>query len=149
MYNETFEDSYNLLCGNKIGQGISRIVFNCRLLPDYVVKVEENSDRFQNILEWTIWQDVVGTPASRWFAECKWISPNGRILIQEKTRPPASHEFLEKIPVWFTDNKKSNWGMAKANKDGKDFLVCHDYGVSLIVSLGTFTKRLRSAEWSE
>ncbi len=146
-----FEEAFNLLCGEKIGYGMSREVFECALLPGYVVKVETDRQRFQNVIEWETWNTVVGTAASRWFAECKWISPNGKILIQERTRPPAPTEFLDRVPVWFTDLKRTNWGMARAGKDGtgRQFLVCHDYGTSLALQEGTSTKRMKRAEWYE
>ena len=146
-FDHAFEEAFNLLCGEKIGQGMSRTVFECKLLPNYVVKVEPDLGHFQNIAEWLIWQEVIGTPASRWFAECKWLGDNGKILIQERTRPPAPKEFEAKVPVWFTDLKRTNWGMAQTNKEGKQYLVCHDYGTSLALTHGTETKRMRKADW--
>lgn len=144
---KAFEESFNLLCGEKIGRGMSRDVFECTLLRDYVVKVETRAGFFQNIIEWETWKIVQNTPASRWFAECKWISPSGIILIQERTRPPAPAEFLDKIPVWFTDTKRTNWGMASTNRENKQVLVCHDYGTSLMLQDGTSTKRMKKADW--
>lgn len=145
--NPTFEEAFHLLCGRKIGEGMSRNVFECALLPNCVVKVETDGHRFQNIMEWQTWNIVSHTKASRWFAQCKWISPNGKILIQERTRPPAPFEFLPKVPVWFTDMKRTNWGMATTSSDNKQFLVCHDYGTSLMLQDGTVTKRMKKAEW--
>ena len=142
-----FEESFNLLCGEKIGYGMSREVFECALLPGYVVKVETEHHRFQNIMEWQTWESVKHAPASRWFAECRWISPNGKILIQERTRPPGPSEFLERVPIWFTDLKRTNWGMADTNKANKRFLVCHDYGTGLMLQDGTTTRRTKKAEW--
>ena len=144
---EEFEEAFNLLCGEKIGYGMSRTVFECPLLPGYVVKVEKSPRMFQNVIEFETWEIVKFSAAARWFAECKWISPNGKILIQEKTRPPAPSEFLEKVPVWFTDLKRENWGMASTNKEGKQYLVCHDYGTSLMLQNGTTTKRMQKANW--
>lgn len=148
---EAFEEAFNLLCGDKLGYGVSRNVFECTLVPDCVVKVETDPRRFQNVMEWEIWQRVRDTPASRWFAAARWISPNGKILIMERTRPPAATEYLEKVPAWFTDLKRQNWGMAKADKKdgkpGREWLVCHDYGTSLVIEEGTITKRMRKAEW--
>ena len=103
---EAFEEAFNLLCGDKLGYGVSRNVFECTLVPDCVVKVETDPRRFQNVMEWEIWQRVRDTPASRWFAAARWISPNGKILIMERTRPPAATEYLEKVPAWFTDLKR-------------------------------------------
>ena len=142
-----FEEAFNLLCGEKIGYGMSRTVFECKLLPGCVVKVETSPRMFQNVIEYETWEIVKYLPASKWFAECKWISPNGKILIQERTRPPAPQEFTEKVPIWFTDLKRTNWGMASTNKDDKQYLVCHDYGTSLMLQDGTTTKRMKKAEW--
>lgn len=144
---KAFEEAFNLLCGKKIGSGMSRTVFECTLLPDCVVKVETDPQMFQNIIEWETWHTVKNMNAAKWFAECGWISPNGRILIQERTRPPAPNEFLLEIPIWFTDTKKSNWGMANTNSGDKQVLVCHDYGTSLMLQKGTTTKRLKKADW--
>lgn len=150
-WEEAFPEAFNLLCGDKLGAGMSRTVFACTLLPDCVVKVETNSHSFQNVMEWQTAQMVGGTAASRWFAKCLWISPNGKVLIQERTRPPGPSEFVDRVPVWFTDLKRTNWGMAKAQKKdgspGKEWLVCHDYGTSLALQEGTITKRLKKADW--
>lgn len=151
-FEEIHAEAFNLLCGEQIGRGMSRTVYECALLPDYVVKVEADPYRFQNVMEWETWQLVQWTPASRWFAECRWISPNGRVLIMERTRPPGPGDLPEKVPMWATDLKTSNWGMAKAkNRDGtvadREWLVCHDYGTSLALQEGTVTKRLKKAEW--
>jgi hypothetical protein len=138
-----FEEAFNLICGEKIGYGMSRIVYECSLLPNCVVKVEEDPYRFQNVLEWETWNVVKNSKeASKWFAICRWISPTGRVLIQERTRTPGPKEFVERVPVWFTDMKRANWGI---NSSGR--LVCHDYGTSFIVEEGTQTKRMKKAEW--
>ena len=139
-----FEEAFKLLCGEKLGSGMSRDVYVCTLLPDCVVKVETLRDHFQNIVEWELWKDVQGTPAAEWFAECKWISPNGQLMIQERTRPAAPIEFPERIPIWFTDTKRTNWGVS-LNRKGK--IICHDYGISLIFRYGTDTKKMQKAKW--
>ena len=146
--NEVFEDAFNLLCGERIGVGVSREVFVCTLIPGWVVKVETDQSVHQNILEWEVWKDVMDTSASRWFAECKWISPNGMILIQERTRPPGDAELLPRVPIWFTDIKRANWGMAKTN-GRKEYLVCHDYGVNNIMHYGVRSKRMKKAVWTD
>lgn len=133
-------DAFNLLCDERIGYGMSRSVWSSKLLPDCVIKVEDSANKFQNVVEWETWQRVVNTPASRWFAQCKWISPNGSVLVMERTRPPAPDEFLDKMPLFLCDFKRTNFGMS-----GK-FLVCHDYGTNLLFEHG-MTKRMKKAEW--
>lgn len=138
-------EAFNLLCADQIGYGMSRQVFSSRLLPDCVVKIEQGTGHFQNVIEWETWQRVRDTPASRWFAACRWISPNGQILIMERTRPAAPAEFPDKLPVFLTDLKRTNYGMAKTNGD-KEWFVCHDYGTHMLFEHG-MTKRLKKAEW--
>lgn len=133
-------DAFNLLCDERIGYGMSRAVFTSKVLPDCVVKVEEDAARFQNVIEWETWQRVKDTPASRWFAQCRWISPNGSVLVMERTRQPSEEDFLARMPVFLCDFKRTNFGMA-----GK-FLVCHDYGTNLLFEHG-MSKRLKKAEW--
>lgn len=146
----TWRQAFDLLCAERIGYGMSRSVFNSKLLPDCVIKVEEDAGRFQNVVEWETWQRVKDTDASRWFAECKWISPNGTILVMERTRPAAPSEFPEKMPVFLCDFKRTNYGMASSvgrfGKPGQDWFVCHDYGTHLMFENG-MSKRMRKAEW--
>lgn len=146
----TWRQAFDLLCDQAIGHGMSRTVFSSKLLPDCVIKVEEGAGQFQNVIEWETWQRVRDTPFSRWFAECKWISNNGTILIMERTRPAAPSEFPERMPAFLTDFKRTNYGMAKASNQhgnpGKEWFVCHDYGTHLLFENG-MTKRLSKANW--
>ena len=140
MNENTFRQAFDLLCDQCIGHGMSRSVFSSKILPDHVIKVEDGAGQFQNVVEWETWQRVRDTPFSRWFAACKWISPNGTILIMERTRPPAPSEFPNMMPVFLCDFKRTNYGISE------NWLVCHDYGTSLIFEHG-MTKRMRKANW--
>lgn len=146
----TYRQAFDLLCDQLLGRGMSRNVFSSKLLPDCVVKVEEGAGSFQNVIEWETWQRVKDTPASRWFAQCKWISPNGTLLVMERTRPAAPSEFPESMPTFLCDFKRTNYGMApsvtRAGGAGKDWFVCHDYGTHLMFENG-MTKRMRKVEW--
>lgn len=133
-----FRDAFNLLCDDKIGYGASREVYSSRVLPDCVIKVETGIGKFQNILEWETWDRVSQTEFAKWFAPCEWISPNGVILIMKKTLP--AHKYPDKIPAFFTDTKRTNFGVYKGN------FVCHDYGMHLLMENG-MTKRMRKADW--
>ena len=122
----TFEDAFNLLCGEKLGSGIHREVFECRLRPDLVCKVEIHSGRdriFANVLEAEYWNAHGGNPAiGKWLAPCGFLSPDGRILLQERAeRIPVDYRLPEKLPIFLDDIKRSNFGLI----DGK--LVCIDY----------------------
>lgn len=143
-------EAFNLLCDERIGYGMSRQVFSSRLLPDCVIKVEKDPGYFQNILEWETWQRVRDTAHSRWFAACRWISPNGRVLIMEKTERPDPDAYPDRMPAFLSDFKRTNFGLSmledpKTGKPAKT-LVCHDYGTHLLFENG-MTKRLKKAEW--
>lgn len=148
MSERCFESAFNLPCGEVVGRGMSRTVYDSPLLPNSVIKVETGAHRFQNVVEWETWQRVRDTPASRWFAACEWISADGIVLVMQRTRPPAPSEFPDRVPLYLTDMKRTNYGMVgeRHGGDGKQFLVCHDYGTHLLFEHG-MTKRLKKAQW--
>ena len=144
MSQQTFEDAFNLLCGRKIGEGMTRDVYECNLRPDCVVKVENADVRshFQNLQEWMVWGRVCGTDLEKWFAPVVQISPNGRILLMKRTLPSHTEGLPDKVPVFFTDFKRANYGFYQ----GK--FVCHDYGSHLLMERG-MSKRLRTVNWNK
>ncbi len=117
------EDAFNLLAGKLIAEGIHRKVFECRLRPDLVVKVEFEEDwrYFANVHEDKFYSDA--PPAVKeWLAPCRYLSPDGRILLQDKVQPITDKTKLpEKIPAFLGDVKPENFGWL----NGK--LVCVDY----------------------
>jgi hypothetical protein len=135
-------EAFNLLCDEVIYQGMSREVWSSAMLPDCVVKVEDRRAFFQNVVEWETWQRVKDTDLARWFAPCRWISPNGSILVMERTRPASDRDYPEKMPRFLCDFKRRNYGML-----GKR-LVCHDYGTNLLFEYG-MTKRMVRANWTD
>ena len=131
-------DLLRVVCGTELGSGIARTVYECRLRPDLVVKVETAGTSFQNIKEWEFWNSwEFDKDIRRWLAPCHSISPCGAILMQYRTEPIPSGRFPAKMPKFLTDMKKSNYGLLK----GK--VVCHDYG--LVVTEINHT--LRKADW--
>lgn len=143
-------EAFHLLCDQRIGGGMSREVYSSKILPDCVIKVEDGAGRFQNIVEWETWQRVMDTPYSRWFAACRWISPNGQILIMERTIPPGPADYPERMPVFLCDYKRTNYGLSQLTvaETGKPshVFVCHDYGTNQLFEHG-LTKRMRKVEW--
>jgi hypothetical protein len=68
---ETFADAFNLLCGDKIGDGIHRTVYACPLMPGWVVKVENAFNRyFANVFESKFWDDHKHAPKI-----AEWLAP--------------------------------------------------------------------------
>lgn len=135
----TFEDAFNLLCGKQLGEGMSRKVFECRIRPDLVVKVEDEEwRRFQNVAEQRFWDDnYYRKEIARWLAPCEYLSPDGRILLQRRAHPVGDYKLPDKLPSFLTDLKAENFGIL----DGR--LVCVDYAFTVL----TASMRLRKADW--
>lgn len=134
---------HNLLCGDYISEGCSRIVYECDYDKTCVVKIaKKNSTRVpdDNILEWEIWNMIKGmtdeTP--KWFAPCVRISENGRVLIQKKTKPLTDKQWsnLIEIPSFISDAKRANFGMYNGH------ICSHDYAFT-IFKLGWSKKMKR------
>lgn len=136
-------DFLNLLAGRQLGRGgMSRKVFELPLNEKYAVKIEEGDGMFQNVMENEFWNTVEHTKQAKWFAPVHSISPNGRVLIMRKTEPAPSSAYPKMMPAFFTDFKKSNYGLL----DGR--LVCHDYGTCLLPTVGV-TARMKKVDWYE
>lgn len=135
-----YEDAFNMLCGDKIGEGISRIVYNCKIRQDLVAKVEfEDYRYFSNVIEAKFWWDnQYYEKISKWLAPVEFLSPDGRILLQRKATPiPDGYKLPNMLPEFLTDIKRSNFGIL----EGK--LVCLDYALTIKNS----SVRLKKANW--
>lgn len=126
---KTFEDCFNMLCGSLLGRGIHRDVFECNLRPDLVVKVETGKGlrNFANIYEDRFWtNNQFYSKVADWLAPVKFISPDGRILLQQRARIATPLDPLpDMMPAFLTDFKPDNFGYI----DSK--LVCVDYSMAL------------------
>lgn len=139
-----WRDALTLLCGDLIGSGISRQTYECRTNADYVVKVQTDTERFQNQMEWLVWEAARWQPKlRRWFAPCASISDCGLWLLQARTEPVSLKELkrrVPRVPKCFTDLKADNWGRLGSR------LVCHDYGTIMVAQYG-LTASMKRAEW--
>jgi len=137
---EVYYDTFNLLCGKQLGEGIHRKVFECKLRPELVVKVESSERRyFANVLEQRFWNDNQEyKPIAKWLAPCEYLSPDGRLLLQRRAEPARVKELPDKMPSFLTDLKVSNFGWL----DGR--LVCLDYAMTI----PNPSARLRKADWA-
>lgn len=130
------------LCGKEIGSGSTRVVYECKVNKDYVVKIAFDGPD-ANILEHAVWDYIFACPSiAKWFAECVFLSQNGMVLVQKKVSFPENAEYPKQIPWYFTDIKKNNFGFI----DGR--LVCVDYSNAF----GRLTqymsnKKMRRAVW--
>lgn len=134
-------DLASLVLGTKLGSGMSRDVYECRLDNAFVVKVENASQDFQNVIEWEIWNNVRYLPnVAKWFAPCQFISPNGIFLIQRRVEKGQARQYPKKVPYFFRDTKYDNFGFL----DGR--FVCCDYGTFLREDHFD-TKRKKAVKW--
>lgn len=115
------------LLGEKIGTGVYRSAYEYNLDKKYVIKVEPLNTQC-NHTEYLIWKEVYWMEGDMkwvkdWFAPVKWLSPNGRLLVMEKTNPypRTKRDRPAEIPDFFTDVKWDNFGWIG------DRFVCHDY----------------------
>lgn len=136
----SFEDAFNLLCGERLGFGLHRSVFECRIRPGWVVKVEAGeSRRFANVLEHEFWEShQFFEKVAIWLAPCGELSADGRLLLQRRVSSlPGDFKFPPKMPEFLSDLKRSNFGLWKGR------LVCVDY--ALAISQPSITPR--RARW--
>jgi hypothetical protein len=136
----TFEDAFNMLCGDWIGAGIHRTVYDCALKPGWVVKVENQSSRyFANVMECKFWNDHESyKPVADWLAPCGNMSPDGRLLLQKRIDPlPLDYALPDRMPKFLCDFKPSNYGLLNGR------IVCIDYAMVI----PTPSVRLKKMVW--
>lgn len=142
MTGRHFEDALNLLCGKELGSGIHRTVFEYRIDPTLVVKVEKDDGwrQFANVREHQFWADhQYYQPVAQWLAPCRYLSPDGYISLQQRARPVIEGDALpDKLPKFLTDIKRENFGWI----DGR--LVCVDYAAVVACTPST---RLKGVIW--
>lgn len=136
-------DLVTSLCGDFLGSGTFRSVFDYNLDNKYVIKIEPRNTNC-NQTEYAIWDEVrwlKGDLAwvTKWFAPIKWISPNGRILVMQKTSKKPRKEKPKKIPAFLWDVKEDNFGWIGNN------YVCHDYGQ--FYNLIHYSKKMKKVKW--
>lgn len=128
------DDLLGMVLGNVVSNGgTHRRVWECALLPGYVVKIERTESRlttprrFANIDEWQLWDEMRETSWSKWLAPCHSISENGLILIQRHCKPLAGSP-PSRVPSFLADLKPDNWGMLAGRP------VCFDYANNRVLA---------------
>lgn len=140
-----FFDSF---CGEKIGCGISREVYEHRHDKSLVVKIAYACRGFQNIHEWDLWTQLSEGKSAwvKWLAPCTWISDSGSVLFQKKVKP-VPYDFIlpTSVPRILSDFKRDNYGIYKNR------FVCCDYGRHDSVYEGCYPRgkreQLKKAIW--
>lgn len=101
-------DALRLIFGDKISSGQYRDVYDYKPKRGYVIKVTHYQEYNWN--EYNIWQEVKDAPYKKWFAPVLDISAGGHFLIMKKAKQPTAAKFPKRIPNFFTDLKKENFG---------------------------------------
>ncbi len=136
-----FYDILDNFFGEHLGSGYSRAVFDYKLDKKYVAKIDTNT-RGSNYMEWEVWNEVKNTRFAKYFAECKSISADGKILIQRKAaKIEWFHTIPKQLPAFFHDIRQDNFGVI----DGK--IVCIDYALNNLLSKG-LTKEMVPVKWN-
>lgn len=131
-------------CGELLGYGLYRDVYELKLDKRFVVKIERdmsqgmfaNATEFRNYVntkEWTFFSDYL--------APCNWISETGQIMIQAKIEFRAKKEYPKMIPAMFTDTKIENFGWIG------DKFVCCDYSFIPFYIIAPGKKKMKKVKW--
>ena len=136
-------DFLRLFCGDLIGEGVGREVYEYAMDPTKVIKVETTARSFQNVIEWETWRDLEGTEYAKWLAPCRQISDCGIVLIQDRVEPMRANHKRRKLPSWLTDFKTDNYGVIR------DQVVACDYGMNLLINNGAFSGSLQYPNWRD
>ena len=117
-----------MLCGEKLGEGLHRTVYACKIRPDLIVKVEHDVDfrNFMNVFEDQFYADnEYFKKVSDWLAPIEFLSPDGRLLMMKRCDPIKDEEIPDRLPSWMTDIKADNFGRL----NGRIVLV--DYALNI------------------
>lgn len=132
-------DFTDFFCGDRIGEGCSRSVYEYRIDTRYVVKIDR-TNLFNNVAEWDIWQSLKDSDHGKYLAPCLSLSSCGRVMLQRRTHSIKFSQLPDKIPAFFADTKLQNWGRIGKN------IVCHDYANHAFYAGGN---RMVKATWRD
>lgn len=118
------EDLFSLFVGKKVGIDVARDYYLCAFDSRYIIKVERLMGSFQNIKEWQCWQAIQNSRYRNLFAPCKSISPNGFVLVQERTSPMLPGIEIPYDFSMFDEIDYDNFGVI----DGR--VVAHNYALT-------------------
>lgn len=139
---DTVQQIIDKVCGELIGFGCYRDVYELKGNPRYVVKVERDMSkgRFANAMEYRNWCDLRWwTYLDGWLCPCVRITETSQVLVQKRAKPVKSVDQLPvMVPSIFTDLKPGNFGFI-----GKRAVIV-DYPDVIVV---TPTNKFKKAKW--
>ena len=119
-------EAFNMLCGKQIGIGAHRTVFENAFDSNLVVKIANSQNGIRaNYAEYELWQEIQSTKYNRYFVRMREMSGYGSILIADYVPDLPVGKY--KIPSFFTDLKRENFGLVGTQ------VVCRDYALNRIV----------------
>lgn len=141
--NTVTDDLLELFVGPVISYGTYRDVYTFRPSPtEYVIKIQRNSGslRFDNVIEWDIWNEFKDHKFGKYLAPIETISENGHVLIMRKTKPLLKSLDKYKLPTLLSDLKEENFGLYN------DKIVCHDYANHALYDVAGKAMKIESVE---
>jgi len=133
---------FNYICGDLIGFGITRYVFEYKPDPEWVMKIDV-SNYFANINEWLLWGAIKDDKRyNKWYAPVKDISACGKFMLQKYCTPLSDTDNVPKmLPINFHDIKKENFGLLDER------VVLIDYGGQTFMDALPNKIQLKKANW--
>lgn len=126
-------------CGAQLGKGSSRIVFELKDYPSFVIKIEHAKFAFANVTEWCNYHYFKDYKAiGKYLAPCISISENGRFMVMLKVEHKPVKEYPKRLPYMFSDTKRNNYGFINGE------FVCCDYSFLI---LGYDASKMRTVKW--
>lgn len=126
----------HLACGELLGEGMSRTTYKYYFDDTKVIKIENDSKHFQNVVEWELWKNnKYCDKVSKWLAPCRYISHSGTFLIMDYARDLLEEEKPRLLPSFVTDIKMQNLGVLNGQ------VVLRDYGTTFS-NLNTRLKKI-------
>lgn len=117
----------DMFCGDFLGEGMSRRVYRHAHDRTKVIKIENTSETFQNVIEWELWEvNQYYDKVSKWLAPCRFISHSGTYLVMDYVEDIEKSQIPAKLPSFMCDLKVANMGMYN------DQIVLRDYGTTIL-----------------
>ncbi len=116
-----------MMCGDLLGKGMSRTVYRHAHDETKVIKIENVTNTFQNVVEWEIWRtNQYYDKVAKWLTPCRYISHSGTFLIMDYVKDVDKSQIPDKLPSFMVDLKLDNMGIIN------DQVVLRDYGSTLL-----------------
>jgi hypothetical protein len=131
------------LIGEEIGRGRTRRVFTVKDDLQFVIK-QDISEEGANAAEYANYKMACFLGFREWLAPVVFLSQNGKYLVQfkcEKIRKEDIEKMPKKVPSFFKDLKRHNWGFF-----GGQF-VCFDYAQARFDRFRDTNVKLKKVVW--